>query len=280
MNLLFAINQNYISLLKTCIRSVLKNGGAEHYDAYILHSDLNAFDYETIRAAAGERMCCHFVHVDEAIFQGFPVSSRYPKQIYYRLAAPLLLPQALDRILYLDVDLVVINPLTELYAMDFGDDLYIACSHVKELLTRVNQLRLGVEEDVPYINTGMMLMDLSKLRHQVSIEKLRTAAQKKMHTFILPDQDLLTVMHGDRIRLVDTMRYNLSDRLLSAWNADPRNKNLDLEWVKKNAVIIHYYGKNRPWKERYSGILDVFYHEIAADQNSEKEIGFGTDQEA
>lgn len=261
MNLLFAINRKFTQPLCTCIRSVIRNGGAGHYDAYILHSDLAEADKGPILEEAGSAMTCHFLHVDEAIFDGFPETSRYPKQIYYRLAAPLLLPRTLDRILYLDVDLVVINALTELYQTDFEGNYYVACSHVKEFLTRFNQLRLGVE-DVPYINTGVMLMNLPLLRQNLTMEQLRETAQKKMHMFMLPDQDLLTVMHGEHIKLADTMRYNLSDRLLAAYNANPQNRPLDLDWVRANAVVIHYYGKNKPWKENYMGILDVFYHEI------------------
>ena len=262
MNLLFAINQKFTDLLCSCIRSIMKNGGVDHYDAYILHSDLQAEDKTRIDLTAGERMTCHYITVDESFFEGFPESNRYPRQIYYRLTAPLLLPKNLDRILYLDVDLVVINSLQELYNTDFEGNYYVACSHVKEILTKINQFRLGVEEVVPYINTGVMVMNLTVLRENLTIEQIRETAHKKMHTFLLPDQDLLTVMHGERIKLVDTMRYNLSDRLLSYHNANPRNQPLDLQWVRGNAVIIHYYGKNKPWKSGYNGILDVFYHEF------------------
>ena len=41
MNLLFCINANFVSLWKTCMKSILLNGGADHYNAYILHSDLS-----------------------------------------------------------------------------------------------------------------------------------------------------------------------------------------------------------------------------------------------
>ena len=119
MNLLFAINQRVLPQFSSCIRSIVKNGGEDRYEAYILHSDLKAPQQETVRQAAGERVTCHFVPVDPTLFDGFPETKRYPRQIYYRLAAPLLLPHTLDRVLYLDVDLVVINPLGELYHMDF-----------------------------------------------------------------------------------------------------------------------------------------------------------------
>lgn len=264
MNLLFAINQKFTDLLCNCLRSIVRNGGADHYDAYILHSDLRDEDKACIEQHAGESVTVHYITVDESIFDGFPESNRYPRQIYYRLAAPFLLPEKLDRILYLDVDLVVINPLNELYHMDFEGNYYVACSHVKEFMTKVNQIRLGVEE-VPYINTGVMVMNLAALRENLTMEQLRRTAQKKMHTFVLPDQDLLTVMHGERIKLVDTMRYNLSDKLLSYYNANPKNETLDIQWVRENAVIIHYYGKNKPWKNGYIGVLDVFYHEVLDD---------------
>ena len=262
MNILFAINHKFIDLLCICIRSIVKNGGADHYDVYLLHSDLKEEALRSIQTQAGEKVTLHPIEVDEAIFEGFSESDRYPKQIYYRLAAPLLLPETLDRILYLDVDLVVINSLQELYDIDFEGNFYAASSHVKTFLTKVNQVRLGVEEDVPYINTGVMMMNLELLRRNLSMEQIRETARKKMHTFMLPDQDLLTVMHGDHIKLIETMCYNLSDRLLALHNANPQREKIDLDWVRQNGVIIHYCGKNKPWKDGYSGILDVFYKEL------------------
>ena len=131
MNLLFSINQKCAQHLCTCIRSIIKNGGEEHYEIYILHSDLGSNEMEMVHREAGSSAVCHFIPVDETIFDGFPETSRYPKQIYYRLASPLLLPETVDKILYLDVDIIVINPLRELYQMDFEGNYYIACSHVR-----------------------------------------------------------------------------------------------------------------------------------------------------
>ena len=263
MNLLFAINRNFTGLLCKCVRSVAKNGGADHYDAYVLHSDLEQADISQIRRETEECVTYHFIPVNESDFAGFPETGRYPKQIYYRLAAPLLLPRELERILYLDVDLVVINPLEELYSTDFEGNYYVACSHVRELLTKFNQFRLGLEENVPYINTGVMLLNLPLLRQNLTMEQIRDTAKRKMRTFMLPDQDLLTLMHGEHIKLADTLRYNLSDRILNIHNANPQNERLDLRWVRENGVIIHYCGKNKPWNQGYNGILDVFYREIS-----------------
>lgn len=263
MNLLFAISKNYTELFLNCIRSIEKNGGAEAYDAYILHSDLGQEEQAQLQAGTGAAVRCHFVTVDPAMFDGFPETRRYPRQIYYRLAAPRLLPQQLDRVLYLDVDTVIINPLTPLYQMPFDGAYYMACSHTNHLLDKINQARLGMEEEVPYVNTGVLLMNLEALRGVLDMDRIRTYANEYKHALILPDQDILTALYGDRVKLLDSMVYNLSDRILALHNADPKTDWVDLDWVRRNSVIIHYFGKNKPWKGEYLGVLDVFYHELA-----------------
>lgn len=267
MNLLFAISKNYTDLFLNCMRSIELNGGAERYDAYILHSDLGGEEKAMLEQRVGKGVFCHFVEVDPALFDGFPETRRYPRQIYYRIAAPLLLPPQLDRVLYLDVDTVVINPLVPLYQTPFDQAYYMACSHTGPLLDKINQARLGLEEEVPYVNTGVLLMNLEALRGVLDMERVRAYANERKHALILPDQDILTALYGDRVKLLDSMVYNLSDRILAFHNADPKKSGwVDLDWVRRNSVVIHYFGKNKPWKGEYIGILDVFYRELIDSQ--------------
>ena len=86
-------------------------------------------------------------------------------------------------------------------------------------------------------------------------------ANKRKNSLILPDQDILTALYGDKVKVVDTLRYNLSDRILVVYNADLSHKKIDVSWVRENGVIIHYCGKNKPWKDNYVGTLGVFYQE-------------------
>ena len=266
MNLLFSINRGCVHLLQSCLKSIEQNGGAESYEVYVLYSDLTPEDKMVLLATGLKGIEFHFVSVPEELFKGFPVTKRYPEQIYYRLAAPLLLPEHLDRILYLDVDTIIINSLQTLYESDFGDDWFMACTNTCEHLTRLNRIRLGVDvdDDVPYVNTGVLLMNLEQLRIHLKLEDIQAYAQDKKKILILPDQDILTALYGDHVKILERMVYNLSDRTLMAHNADWRNTRVDLEWVRKHAVIIHYFGRNKPWHDVYAGILDVFYHETVA----------------
>lgn len=66
--------------------------------------------------------------------------------------------------------------------------------------------------------------------------------------------------YGSKIYALDSYRYNMSENLYQCHV--PFEKDLNLDWVKNNAVIIHYCGRQKPWKEKYIGQLDVFYHQV------------------
>ena len=262
MNLLFCVNRKFLTLLLSCLRSIVRSGGYEHYDAYVLHSDFEQPEIDALGRDFAAAVTFHFIFVPDETFDGFPESDRYPKQIYYRLAAPLLLPQDLDRILYLDVDTVVINSLKALYETDFEGNFYVGCTHTREFLTKINQARLKSEKAVSYVNTGVLLFNLPVLRENLSLAEIRDYTNERKRAFILPDQDILTALYGDRVKLADTMRYNLSDRILGFHNADRSQEKVDLNWIRENSVIIHYCGKNKPWHDDYTGTLGVFYNEL------------------
>ena len=142
----------------------------------------------------------------------------------------------------------------------------MACTHTRELLTRANSHRLGLEEPVPYINTGVILMELAGLRQTIDLAAVRQYALEHFDALLLPDQDILTALYGSRVKLIDSQLYNLSDRILAFYNASPLHPHHSLEWVRQNTVIIHYCGRNKPWKPGYVGILDVFYRELKEQQ--------------
>ena len=257
MNLLFSINKKCISLLQTCLWSIWKNGGDSEYQVFVFHTELEEKEKCNIVDSLPQEIQWNFIDVPVEMFDDFVTTKRYPKEIYYRLAAPYLLPKSLDRILYMDVDTIVINSLMDLYQSDFDGNYFMGCTNTKLPLQKLNQARLGIdmEKDVPYINTGVLMMNLPLLREHLDFEDICDFSEKKKQMLILPDQDILTALYGEHVKLIDNLRYNLSDRTLIAYNADPRNMGIDACWVRENTSIIHYFGRNKPWKKNYVGIF-------------------------
>lgn len=265
MNILVTLNSNYIKQLIVMINSILKSNSNDNINLYIAHKELTKEDFSKIKAYVDKERCRVIsVKVTDEMLKNAPVTKRYPREMYFRIFAAQFLPKSLDRILYLDPDLVVINSLDELYNMDFEGNYYIASSHVNKGMQKLNEFRLEMDKDSPYINSGVMLMNLTLLREDQNIECVFEYIEKNKNRLLLPDQDVLSGLYGGKTKTVNSLIYNLSDRYLKLHNMKPKNFNnrVDLEWVKENTVIIHYCGRNKPWKDNYIGELDIFYKEV------------------
>ena len=137
------------------------------------------------------------------------------------------MPQDLERILYLDADTIVINSLKELYETDFEGNYYVAATHVKKVLHKLNEIRLNIKEDEPYINIGVLLINLKALR-TIHIEKeVKDFIEKNEKKLLLPDQDIIVSIYGDKIKLVDSLKYNLGERTVNAYNITTHKTQLD-----------------------------------------------------
>lgn len=262
-DILYCINHSYTGLLMTNLYSLKRSSGLDRLDVHVIHRDLDETDMRRIRALEDDSTSISFIRFDAGLLNGYPTTSRYPLEIYFRLFAPILLEKNIDRILYLDVDIICINSLVELYNTDIEDYYFAGCTHTKRMLTRINAIRLGMGSDSKacYINTGVMLMNISRLRSEWNPDRIFAFIRDRGQTFVLPDQDIIMALYGSRIRLLDTLRYNLSDRILRLNNISMDSRRMSLDDVRRQTCLIHYCGRSKPWKEHYMGRLGVFYYE-------------------
>lgn len=267
MNILFTINKGYIEQLNILLNSIQISNPEETFNIYILYKDLSKDDISYIETGLDlERIKINTIKIPKSEIDHFPVyEKRYPTEIYFRLFASKYLPENIDKVLYLDADTIVINRLNELYETDFEDNYFIAATHIKKLLHKFNEIRLNIKEDEPYINTGVLLINLKELR-KINVEKevidFVKANKKKL---LLPDQDIISAIYGNKIKLIDGLKYNLGEKALRKYNINNPTKKITLKWICKNTVIIHYYGRNKPWKQDYIGKLGCFYYKAKKD---------------
>lgn len=263
MNILITINKKYIKQTNILLNSIQYSNPNEKFEIFILHKELEEKDKKEIEKGLNtQKFHIKMIKIDNDEISKFPEKEkRYPEEIYFRLFAMKYLPENLDKILYLDADTIVINSLKELYEMEFDGNYYIATTHIKKLLHKFNEVRLNIKEEVPYINSGVLLINIKKLREEQTEKNIKKFIQENKRKLILPDQDIITALYGEKIKLVDSLKYNLGDRELNLYNINHKQK-INLKWVCKNTVIIHYYGKNKPWEKDYTGRLGCFYKKI------------------
>ena len=267
IQLLFSLDANYLPQLRVLLSSLALNNPGEAFDLYLLHEELGKGALAALRDWCARRGWGFTpVAVGEENFRGAPVTAQYPREMYYRLLAGELLPQGVKRILYLDPDILAINPVRPLWETDMEGNLFAAAAHTgkTELANSVNRLRLGTNSD--YYNSGVLLMDLGRCRKEVLPDALFRYAREHRRELVMPDQDMLNALYGHRILPLEDAR----------WNYDARNYNnyllrsggmQDVAWVMENTALLHFCGKAKPWKPNYVyrfGVLYRHYQQISA----------------
>lgn len=260
-HILVTLDRNYLKVLSVMLYSLSQSDPEGVYTVYVVNNTLTEEDFASLSALLPRTELVN-VRVPEDLLQNAPVSDRYPTEMYYRLFAARYLPQQLERILYLDPDLVVLHSLRSLYQIDFDGKLFAAASHIESRTFReLNRRRLHLSEHAKYLNSGVMMMNLALLRKE-SPQTIIDYIQSHKATLLLPDQDVLNALYADRTIPLDPMVYNLGEKYLRLKNLHlPPAEKLTLDWVRSNTAIVHYYGRNKPWKEHYRGSLGIFYHE-------------------
>lgn len=264
MNLFVSLDSNYIHPLCVMLSSLAATNGGNSFDIYVAYSSLTEDDFAMMKKALGELDArIHRVPVDEEIFSGAPVLNRLSKATYYRLLIGEILPESVDRLLYLDPDIVINRDLSEFYNTDLGDNVIAGCGHLYGFNEFVNLARLCIKrtKQTRYVNAGVLLIDLKKWREAVTVKQILAFIQKNIRILFLADQDVINVLFAGRILSSDERLYNLDEKTLTHFEAKSAgNKRIDIGWIKDNTVIIHFNGKHKPWNEPvYKGKLGEFY---------------------
>lgn len=265
INLLVTVDANYLRHVATMLASLKLNGGCENYTVYLVHSDINDADIDELDAYCGRlRIQLIPVRLHDDDFADAPVTAYYSKAMYYRLLACKLLPDTLDKVLYLDPDLLIINPIDKLYETDMGSMLFAAAAHtgLTDISRHINRIRLGTPESKGYFNSGVMLLNLKAQRERIEEQKIFHYVRTNQDSLILPDQDVLNALYHDAIQPLDDSIYNYDSRRYETYYLTSGGDK-DINWVMENTAIIHYCGKEKPWQKSASGrFVPLYKHYI------------------
>lgn len=247
MNVAASFNKKYVNYAIVMLTSFCESNPG-HNDVFIMHSELEKEDIEKLSSAL-QKYGADVTPIDvseEISNLNLPVTVDWSPEIYYRLLLPDKLPEHVDKVFYLDVDVIVHGSLQELYEEDFeGADLR-ACYDSNNTNTldtykdKVKEMLLPLYgEEFPYFNSGVLLMNIAQMRGKYTFRMYLDAMEKWDYKMSAPDQDILNYVHHDKVKYMNWEEYDLFAKM--AYNAGWR-----YEQVKEKNKIIHYAGA-KPW---------------------------------
>jgi len=207
-------------------------------------------------------------------------SIRWPRSAYIRLFAGLLLPQEVNRALYLDCDIIINGSLK---ALD-GILLDYTMTGVKDCISSTYKENIGLDKNARYINAGVILMNIAKLREMNMKQCITDFFSQYSKKMFFADQDVLNGIFKGKVGILNpkydvmTILYAYSYRELLCLRK-PTNyyDEEDYEKAKSAPVIIHFttnMTQIRPWikgsKHPYAFLFDR-YQALSPWANKEKE---------
>lgn len=206
---------------------------------YHISDGVNQLDLSEMCAYFGDGYTVEYIDADPIFREKIPsainVDTRFTKYALYRLLLPILIQD--ERVLYIDADAVVNGDLTKFYNMDLGRDIVAGVTDSGADYYNL-KTPIGLTDSDTYINAGVTLLDLKKIREE-RLTEIWIDEVNNRH-YACHDQCIINKTCRGRIRLVDG-KYNVSP-----------STSLETGDIK----IMHYAG-NKPWKT-----ADVRHHHI------------------
>lgn len=261
IELLFTLDEAYLPHLEVVLASLFASNPGVRFRIHVLHRSIPQDRLEAF-AARASTLGFEVVSqkVDESLFEDAPTTDRYPEEMYFRLLAGQLLPEELDRVLYIDPDVLVINPLRPLWETELEGNIFAAAAHASTIgsdtLENVNNVRLDTEGR--YFNSGVLLMDLEAARREIDPDEVFDYTREQFLPLVLPDQDVLNALYSERILEVDEMLWNYDARRYSSYYLASSGE-ADVDWVMANTSILHFCGRSKPWSSSYRYRFGVLY---------------------
>ncbi|GGB46588.1 glycosyl transferase family 8 [Lentibacillus populi] len=259
MNILVTLNSNYVKPLIVMLQSLFMNNPHEEFHIYLMHSSIKGEEISGInKYVTGKGHQLSVIHVQEETFADAPIVKHYSKEMYFRLLAFKFLPACLDKILYLDPDILVINGIKKVYEMNISDYLYAAAYHDRISVKEINKLRLKKYDIDAYYNSGVLLMNLQLQRSIMKEEEIFDFVERNKKIMILPDQDIINGLYSKYIKNINEVLYNFDARYYRYYKAISNGK-VDMDFIIHHTSIIHFCGKKKPWHKNYTGNFHSLY---------------------
>lgn len=256
MNIVYAANNDYAKYLGISMFSLFDhNRDLDEIIVYILSQGIHEENVKKLNTIA-ERYRRVIKFIDFSEFEklipfDFETAGFQPI-ILSRLFLCRYLPASVERVLYLDCDIIVNGSIKELDHLALQQH-YLAA--VPELYMPTDRkVLIGLKADETYYNSGVLLIDVGLWRAK-NLEAVFMDYYQAMNGQLLYiDQDIINHCCKDKI-LALSYTYNLSTnlpyfpryflkKLQPAYDTDLADVYAK---ILKNPVIIHYMGDERPW---------------------------------
>lgn len=260
----FVTDDNYCMPTSVAITSLKINRYKDtDYCIHIIANGISHYNKSKLMMLQDKNFSIDIINV--SLDKEFQAITKKDKDLHVSASAilKLRLPQILKdigKVLYIDGDVLLQRDLLELYNININNKY---AGVVKDIISErnINHIKnIGIKNRY-YFNSGMMLLNLTKMRKDNMTEKLIQYRKVGKNHFV--DQDTLNVVFGEKVEYI-SWQYNYLNKFHDWWNSEklsvfygeivPEDKIAAF----KSAAILHLGSHEKPWVYKM-GYLSSLY---------------------
>ena len=250
-DIVIGLKENFIEHAYIMLYSLLKNNNNYFFRIHVLSDNLDINFFKPLEKQFKCELKLYIIEIEDIKNLNY---RHIDTSTFYRLKMDQYLPKDLEKVLYLDTDIVVDGSLQELFDLDFNDNEYAMAVECK--ISVKHLLKIGFK-DKKYFNAGMIYFDYQKcLKNNIFKKALNLLIVDDKYDFM--DQDVLNIVLDTHIKYISP-KWNYGSFFAIS-------ELLGEKVIKDKPIIIHYTGVEKPWNymniNKYSILYKNYYEEI------------------
>ncbi len=257
LNICYALDEIYIEQALVSIASILKNSNYDDkFNFYIMENCLNEQQrnlFEELKSI--KEFNIEFININIEDFISCPILkdikpeySNYHVTMptYFRFHAPKYFAN-LDKILYLDCDVIVRTSLEELFNINIEN---YAAMMAEDASNNIEKDRLNLQN---YFNAGVMMINLDYWRKNNITNKLFEYCITNKENILWQDQDIINSVLNENIL-----------KIKHEWNYQYFQYEYSRPEEMRTCKILHFAGRFKPWLIPFEcSIYDIYYYYLS-----------------
>lgn len=257
MDFVLAPDDNYAQHAAAVIASILVNNPDNRIRVWILDGGLSAENKQKLSVYRDfSNYEVSFLNINPDDFKDFPESGYITRAMWYRLKIGTILPNSVQRCLYLDCDTIVNAALDGLFSLDLTGKcaaVGIDCIFEKFIKNHRNYF----PSDYQYFNSGVILFNLQEWKAQGIEKNILDFVAENPRRLKLLDQTILNIfLRGKTVDFGIKYNFQFTPKILCETSYSRRRE--EYRNAAPSPSIIHFVGDFKPWKIGYNA-LNPYY---------------------
>ena len=249
IHIALCFDNNFVMQAGVTLLSIARSNKYNNITFHLFVNNISSQDREYIKSLVNDNCTLIFYDINTNLLKTCPINPKiHSRSIakYFRILIPTIIDDKIEKILYLDCDIIVVKDLSNLFNIDLGEKA-IGVVYDQKPFEIDNFNRLKIDKEAGYFNSGVIMINNKVWKENNYSKQIFKLIEKEKDKLEWEDQDALNMMFSNN-KVLYSLEYNLQNDMLYVDNKIYWKDYEQLNQAINHPTIIHFCG-NKPWNK-------------------------------